>query len=212
MAEHKTTASRHETVLDVTEERLARTYAQALLGASGGNGDAGASVEELEAIVGEMLLPHPQLGETLCSAFLDEEQRRAMIDRLMGGRVSPTVLNFVKVLSDHGRIGILSSVAREARKLYNSSAGRADVLVKLAMPADDALLDEIASIVRQHAKVEPVMRVEIDPAIVGGFEIRVGDVVYDGSLRTAFAKAHKEIVRQTIEAIETNPQRFTLAG
>jgi F-type H+-transporting ATPase subunit delta len=212
MAEHKTTASRHENVLDVTEERLAKTYAQALLGAAGGNGGTGVAVEELEAIVDEVLRPYPKLAETLKSAFLDEEQRVAMIDRLLAGRVSPTVLNFVKVLSDHGRIGILSSVAREARKLYNTSAGRADVLVKLAMPADDALMSEIAGVVRRYAKVEPVMRVEIDPAIVGGFEIRVGDVVYDGSLRTAFAKAHKEIVRQTIEAIETNPQRFTVAG
>ncbi|MGL4512017.1 MAG: ATP synthase F1 subunit delta, partial [Lacipirellulaceae bacterium] len=171
-----------------------------------------AAVEELEAIVAEALRPHPKLAETLSSAFLDQRQRVEMLDRVFGGRVSGDVLNFLKVMSNHGRIGVLPSVAREARKLYNTSAGRADVLVKLAQPGDDALLAEIADVVRKQAGVEPVMRVEIDPEIVGGFEIRVGDVVFDGSLRTAFARAHKEIVRQTIAAIETNPQRFTAAG
>ncbi|MEQ8846351.1 ATP synthase F1 subunit delta [Botrimarina sp.] len=200
---------KHETVLDVTAERIARTYAEALLGAAGDSDTQ--AVEDLEAVVGEVLAEHPKLAETLRSAFVDHPVRIGIIDRVFGGRVSPTVVNFLKVLSAHNRMNVIRLVAREARELLDDAHGRVRVRVRLAHAADDALLAQIEQTVREKTGAEPVLRVEVDPDLVGGLEIRVGDTVYDGTVRTAFAKAHRAIVAQTVLAIESNPRRFTLA-
>ncbi|QDT68569.1 ATP synthase subunit delta [Planctomycetes bacterium MalM25] len=198
-----------EPVLDVTAEQIARTYAEGFLGAAGD--DPTAAVEDLEAVRAEVLGAFPQFAAALRSAFLDHDARVAMIDRVVGGRVAPSVLNLLKVLSAHGRMELVGEVVRQARKLFDQKCGREDVLVRLAHSADPALLSEIEQTVRAKTGIEPIIRVEIDPELVGGLEIRVGDTVFDGSVRTAFKKAHKQIVDQTVEAIESRPERFTLA-
>ena len=199
-----------DTVLDVTEERIARVYAQALLDAAGDSSES--CVEELEAFCTEVLGKHAMFEQMLSSAFVDHERRASLLDRILGGKVSDLTLNTLKVLSEKGRIGIARSVALQARKLWNEVCRRADVLVRVASPIDDATLERIKETIRAQRGVEPIVRVEIDPSLVGGLELRIGDTVYDGTIRTAFAKAHKEIVVKTVEAIETNPERFTLAS
>lgn len=206
MADGQLKDTRRDTVLDVTEERIARTYAQGFLGALGGDGaEAVAQLVELDR---EVFAKQPRLLEALGSAFLDRDKRLAMLDRLLGGRVDPTVLKLLKVLSDHGRIGIVRSVARESQKLFNTSKNRADVLVRLAQPADERLLKEIERTVREKTGCEPMMRVEVDPELVAGMEIRVGDTLFDGSLRSVFDRTRKAMINKTIHAIETNPERF----
>lgn len=197
----------NETVLDVGAEQLARTYAKGFLGAA--NNDAGA-VGDLEAVSAEVFVKHPRFGETMRSAFIDHDARVAMIDRVFGGRVSPTVVNLLKVLSAHGRLGIVNEVADQAHKLLDEQLGRAKVLVRLARPADDALLGEIEQTIRTKTGLDPIIEVEIEPELVGGLEVRVGDTVFDGSVRTAFRVAHKAIVNETVQAIESKPERFTL--
>jgi len=206
MAESSTPS--HETVLDVTAERIARTYAQGFLGAVGYDA---AAVEELEAVDAEVLRAHPGFAQAMASAFLDHETREGMIDRVLGGRVQPAVVNLLKVLSVHGRSNIVSQVARQARKALNHHLGRQRVLVRLAHEASPELMQEIEQTIREKTGIEPIVEVEIDPELVGGLEVRVGDTVYDGSVRTAFRVAHRAIVAETIQAIESNPRRFTLA-
>jgi F-type H+-transporting ATPase subunit delta len=201
--------AKQETVMDVSAEQIARTYAQGFLGAAGA--DAASAVADLEAVRDEVFAKHPSFAEAMRSAFVDHDAREAMVDRVLGGRVAPVVVNLLKVLSAHGRMEVVGEVARQARKLYDTTQNRAPVRVRLAHAAEPGLLAEIEQAVRAATGIEPVMTVEIDPSLVGGVEIRVGDTVYDGSVKTAFEKAHKEIVRQTVSAIESRPERFTLA-
>lgn len=211
MADSQSKDTRRHTVFDVVEEQIAQTYAQGFLGAMD-PAENGNAVADLIAIDEEILDKHPRLLKTLDSAFLDNDQRIEMIDRVFGERVSPVVVKLLKVMSSHGRIGILGSVIRQAKHLFNNMQNRAEVLVRLAHPVNDELLEQIGQTIREKMGVEPVMTVEIDADLVGGLEIRVGDTVFDGSVRTAFAKAHKTIVEQTIEAIESQPERFTVAS
>lgn len=203
-----TNNSTQEATLDVTAEQIARTYATGFLRAV--NYEE-AAVSDLEAVNEEVLRQHPQFDEAMRSAFLDHDVRVAMIDNVLGGRVAPAVVNLLKVLSNHGRMELAGEVSRQARKLLDKKQGRADVLVRLAREADQSLLGEIEQTIRNKTGLDPVVSVEVDPELVGGLEIRVGDTVFDGTVRTALKKSHKEIVNQTVNAIESNPERFTLA-
>ena len=209
MAEGQTNESNADPVNDVTGQQIARRYAQGFLSACGAGADA--AVADLDSVDQEVFEKHPRMFETLCSSFLEHEQRVEMIDRVFGSRVDVNVVRLLKVLSSHGRMELARSVAKQARELHNESQNRVDVLVRLAAPADDAQLSEISQAVGAKLGVEPVVKVEIDPNLIGGLEIRVGDTVFDGSLRTAFKIAHKSIVEQTVQAIETQPERFTAA-
>lgn len=196
----------HDTVLDVTEEQIARTYAEALFGAAGDN--ALSAVEELQAIRSEVLEPHPGFLEPLRSAFLSHEERVAMLDRVFGGRLSEVVLNFLKVLSKHNRLGILRSVVAQAVNLADQRSGRVRVHVRTATELDAATVGEIENTLRAKIGKDPVVSQTVDPDLIAGMQVQVGDTVYDSSLRTSLAKARKSIIAHTIEQIERNPESF----
>jgi F-type H+-transporting ATPase subunit delta len=196
----------HDTVLDVTGEQIARTYADALLGAAVGNERE--VVGQLQGIVTDVLDPHPEFIEPLRSAFLSHEERVDLIDRVFGGRVSDVTLNFLKVLSKHNRLGILRSVAVQATRLWEESNDNVRVRVFSAEPLDEGLIGEIDAMLRAKTGKEPILSVSVDPDLIAGVQIHVGDRVYDGSLKTCLEKARQAIISHTIERIEQSPEHF----
>lgn len=198
----------HETVMDVTGEQLARVYAEAFLGAAEAVNYAAGAVDELEAFVAEMIRPYPKFALALESAFLSHEDRSGMLDRVAGGRLSPVVLNTLKVISQNDRMNLVGSVAKQARELFNRSSGRVPVEVTAAEPLSDALQQELADALRAKLSIEPVIETKADPELIAGLRIRVGDTVYDGSLQTALAKTRQVMVDQALQRIENAPDKF----
>lgn len=199
---------RHETVLDVTEEQIARVYAKGFLGAVAGEGNVEELVEELESIVKDVLDQHPQFERSLSPAFMSNEDRMAMLDRVFGPRVSRPVLNLLKVLSAHGRVASLRSVVRQVRKLYGKSINRIDVDVRSALPLAEDVITSISDMLRAKLGIQPILRVLVDPEVLGGLVIKVGDTVYDGSIRTMFEKARHAMIDRAVETIEMKPHVF----
>lgn len=198
--------SKHDTVLDVTEERIALTYAEALLGAA--TGVEQEAVTDLEAIVDEVLDPHPQFTEVIRSAFLSHEERVGLLDRVLGGKVTPVVLDFLKVVSDHNRLGILRTIARQTKALHEERNNNIRVQVRSAHELPPELVAEIESKAREYTGKEPIVSLSVDPELIAGILIRIGDTVLDGSLKTTVAKARQAIVDSTIAKIERDPDTF----
>jgi F-type H+-transporting ATPase subunit delta len=198
----------YDTVLDVGEEQIARTYAEAVLDAAATAGVEVEVVSDLRSIRDEILNQHPAFGDAIRSAFLSHEERVGLLDRVLGGRVNPVTLNTLKVLSAHGRTAILRTVIRQTEKLHEHRTNRVRVSVTSADPLPDDVVDEVRAVTRAKLGAEPIVEVRVDPALVAGLEIRVGDTVYDGSLRTVLDRARRAMVNQTVERIERAPERF----
>lgn len=198
----------HDTVLDVTGEQLAKVYAQAFLAAAGKSDTSSSAVEELNAVVDEVIQAHPQFREMLQSAFISHEERVAVLDRVLGGRVEPVVLNTLKVMSAHNRLGLLRSVARQSKDLFDRESGLVPVQVRSAAPLSDEMHSLLESTLRSRLGIDPVIETAVDPEMLAGLKIRIGDTVYDGSLQTVFAKARQSIIDRAIEKLETAPDLF----
>lgn len=198
----------HPTVLDVTEEQIARVYAKGFLGAVAGLANVEELVEELESIVKDVLDQHPRFERALTPAFMSPEERMALLDRVFGPRVSRPVLNLLKVLSAHGRLASLRSVVRQVRLLYSKMMNRVDVDVRTALPLADDVYSALGETLRARLGIHPILRVAIDPEVLGGIVIKVGDTVYDGSIRTMFEKARRAMVDRAVETIEMKPHVF----
>jgi F-type H+-transporting ATPase subunit delta len=198
----------HDTVMDVSEERIARVYAQAFLDVAAKSVDPTAPVDEFESFVFEVVESLPQLKATLRSALVTEEQKEQLLDRMLKDRASVVVLNFLKVLSRHGRLPLLAAIAKTLKKLDAERRGITDVEVRLAAPTNDALLADIENRLRNALGREPVLHVSIEPELVAGFVVRVGDRVFDGSIRTQLEHTRRAMIERATEKIETTPERF----
>jgi F-type H+-transporting ATPase subunit delta len=200
--------SKHETVMDVTEEQVARVYAQAFMGAAAKSADPTGLVDEVETIVDDVLRNSPQLEKVLRTELVGPEEKAQLLDRIFRGRTSTHVLNFLKVLAAHGRLGLLRSIARLLKKLDAKRRGLTDVEVRVAKPLDDNLRREIEDRLRKTLGGEPVLNVVVDPTLLAGVVIRVGDRVYDGSVHTQLEHARRAMIDRATETIEMHADRF----
>src|SRR5262245_31655452 len=141
-------STRHDT-LDAGRQHLGSVYAKALLGAAEKAGQTDQVVEELEAIVSDVLDKLPTLEEALRTPRLTHEQRLPILDKAFGGRVSATLLTFLKVLSRHSRLDCLRAIARAARKQLDAARGRVEVLVESVTPLSNPLRERITGRLKQ---------------------------------------------------------------
>jgi F-type H+-transporting ATPase subunit delta len=206
MPEHQTT--KHETVMDVTAERLARVYADAFWKAASKQAEPAAALDELRAVVTDVLDTYPAFDAVLASALVDQSEKVRLLDRVFGSRLSPTALNFLKVLSAHNRLELLRLVVKETQVLLRDHLGQVEVDVRVASEMDVALAAEVLERIRSHSAREPILRITVDPELVGGIIIKVGDRVYDGSLKTRFEMARRSIIERASQLIEADPGHF----
>jgi F-type H+-transporting ATPase subunit delta len=212
MAESTRVAGVQETVFDVDAERLARVYAQAGLDAAGELANQETVVADLEQIAGDVLKPNPQFAEVLASSLVSEEDKIGMLERVFADRVHPTTLNLLKVMARHGRLGLVRDVARVARKLWQTRSGRVPVELETAQPLDRALEREILSAFQALLGGDPMVTSRVNPDLIAGFVLRVGDRVYDGSVRTQLEHTRHAMINRAVDAIQRRPEQFFSAN
>jgi F-type H+-transporting ATPase subunit delta len=203
---------RHDTVMDVTEEQIARVYAKAFLGVVGERANVGDLVDEVTAIVSEVLDKFPKLEETLRSALVAQEDKEKILDGVFGKRVATDVLHFLKVLSRHDRLVLLRSASRQIRTMYQEQCGQEVVEVRVARDLDESLWEEIRNELRTRRGKEPILKVVVDPSLIAGLVARTGDRVFDCSVRSQLNDIRKSMIARSIEIIETQPEKFFSAA
>jgi F-type H+-transporting ATPase subunit delta len=197
------TSGNHETVLDVMAQQVARVYAKALLGAAVKADHLDEVVEAIDSLVHDVLEKHPGLERVLTSALISSEEKEATLQRVFGERTSQIVLSFLKVLARHGRLNLLRDVRRELRALYNKHKNLVEVEVRVASEMNQATLEDLKRTLTQNLGGEPILNVKVDPSLIAGVIIRVGDTVYDASVATRFRRAKNAMVQHAVELIQT---------
>ena len=174
---------------------LARRYARAVieLGQSAGNLDR--INQDLRAIAGAMK-GSDELQSVLTNPAIRRGDRRKVLDGLLQRiTAQPQTKNLVYVLLDGERIGSLVAIAREVDAMIQARSGRVSAEITSAAPLDAGQLQQItAALEKLSGKKVDVTKKE-DPNILGGVVAKVGDVVYDGSLRTQLHAIREELTK-----------------
>lgn len=208
MNQESTTPSVNGTVLDTSAMQVAGVYAKAFLGAAEAAGQTEALVEELDSLVVDVLDKLPKLDQVLSSAMVSHEDKLRLIDQSFRGRASPLLINFLKVLSAHGRLHVLRSIRQAVRDQYDQMRGRVRVKVVTAAPLDESLAQRIANTVRAATGGEPVLERETDPRLIGGVVLRIGDTVYDASVSAQLEQLRTQMINRSIHEIQSRRDRF----
>ncbi len=196
---------------DASRQHLGNVYAKALLAAAEKAGVAEQVVEELEAIVSDVLAKLPQLDELMRSPRLTHEERLPILDKAFGGQVSPTTLTFLNVVSRHGRLDCLRAIARAARKQLNAARGRVEVIVETAYPLNNHVLARISERLSAMLGSQVMLSTQVNEDLLGGLVVRVGDTVYDASLAAQLKRLQQVTLDKTKQIIRESIQRFTVS-
>lgn len=188
------------TVFDESAAEASRSYAEALINAAGRDGQVDAVLDELDEIRDDVLRPHPKFAELIASPSVAVHDRDRVIAEAFGGRALPTVVNFLRVLNRNGRMALLESIIVEARALWDRRQNRRPVTVRSAVPLDDGQRDALRDRLAAMLRATPILRFEVDPALIGGLVVQAEDEVFDASIRSRLAQLRRRLVEGKVGA------------
>ncbi len=172
--------------------RIARRYAQAAFEVARERGQVEGWLNELERLV--ELLEGTEAGAFLAAPHIPFEAKQQFIGQALAGFL-PEVRNLVLLLVRRRRIRLLRRIFEEFSQLANEYRGVVVAEVTSAVPLEDA---DKAVIIRQLSELtgkRVILRTRVDPAILGGLIVRVGDKLIDGSVRTRLERLREALIR-----------------
>lgn len=181
----------------MTENVVARRYASALFSLSGREGgDARTRHGECLADLADMMALAPKLALTLKSPVVETREKKAVVDELLKRLdADRTMRNFCHLLADKNRLGELGGIARCYSEMLDAANGilRGKVItaVRLSPQKQEALKEQLRK--KIGADIELVF--DVDPAILGGMVLAVGDKVLDSSLRAQLGILRETLIR-----------------
>jgi F-type H+-transporting ATPase subunit delta len=199
----------HQTVFDDELRHVGGVYAEALLNAAEKSGQADEVYEELRALVVDVFRRDPQLEEFLSSRAVSRAHKDEVLQKAFDGRATDVFSNFLHVLNAHDRLDTLRAVALAYRGLYEQRADRVRVQVRSAMPLQDDQQDRLRNELRETFKKEPVLETRVDPDLLGGLIIQVGDHLYDSSIRTRLDQIRNQLIERSNHEIQSGRDRFS---
>jgi F-type H+-transporting ATPase subunit delta len=141
----------------------------------------GAELEALAATYGGSA----ELRQTLENPVFRLSERRALLEKLLPRLApSPQVRTFALLLLERGRISALPTIARIYRDMVDGSLGQVRGTVTSARPLDPATQAAVQRALEKRVGKKVLLQATVDPDLIGGIVARVGDQVFDGSLRS----------------------------
>lgn len=167
----------------MSDIRVASRYAKSML-------DLALEQGMLEQVQQDMALFAKTVKENrdfdlfLSNPIINHGKKLAILKSLFTGKVSDLTLKFYLLITQKNREAILASVATEFEKQYNAYKGIAIAHVTTAVPLTPELRSQIGQKVSQETGKTIQLRENVDPTLIGGMVLRIGDNQLDGSIRT----------------------------
>lgn len=158
---------------------IARPYAEALFKAAGADASA-ASVwlDELGAVAA-----NEQLRQFADSPKATADQVFGVISGVLKNALPVMGQNFLRTVIANGRISALPEIAAQFRALKNAQLGSSDAIVHSAFDIDSVSLAELSGVLEQRFGRKLNLKVELQPELIGGVRVVVGDEVLDTSIK-----------------------------
>jgi F-type H+-transporting ATPase subunit delta len=175
---------------------IGRRYAKALL-------QIGVASQSYDALGREL----DRAAETISSSaelkfaienpvFAVSQRHRILEDVATRLGLSATIKNLLLLLLDKGRIAALPDIARAHRELVDQQAGRARATITSAAPLDPAVEARLKGALEKQTGKTVLLDKKVDPSLIGGVITQVGDLVFDGSVKSQLDKMRQELVTE----------------
>jgi F-type H+-transporting ATPase subunit delta len=176
--------------------KIARRYARALALLCDERGDAETVRAALTQIVAT-LQATPEAVAFLTNSTLPLEPRAKLITTLLTElKVTGTAEAFTKLMLEKGRIGSLAATLAEFAAIQDARSGRAEAQLTSAVALDVAAVTRMAAAIKRLIGKEVHVTTAVDPELLGGVVVRVGNTVWDSSVRNHLNRLHAQLVTE----------------
>ncbi len=176
-------------------QAAALRYAKALFGLAKEERRLADVREELDRF-GELLEAHADLRGALQQPLHPAHERKAVVKALAPlAQQSALLVNFYSFLIDQRRLVDFQAIREEFDRLADEDAGLTTAHVVAASPLDERRRDRLRRALSERTGREVRLEVSVDPDLIGGAVAKVGDLVFDGSLRTQLSQLRANLTK-----------------
>jgi F-type H+-transporting ATPase subunit delta len=176
-----------------SKDDVVRGYAQALFSVAEAEEALEVVEDELFAFA-EAMEREGRLREALTDPALPAENKKALIRELIGDRANSHTVNILGFLIDQGRARELDGIAESLAELAAERRKHVVAEVRSAVPLTQERRKRLAEALSMATGKEVEVKVLIDPSVIGGLVARVGDEVFDGTVRTRLREAREKLM------------------
>lgn len=176
---------------------VASRYAKSLLDLAQDQGQLDAVKKDLENVI-SVLKSNSELLAILKNPIIKGDKQRTILAAIFEGKINPIILSFFYILVNKGRAAILLDIAQEFVREYNEAKGIVKASVTSATALSEANLADLQKIITEEIKAEVVLKNIVDPSLIGGFMVRVGDRQIDASIAGKLNKLEKHFAAQGV--------------
>ena len=175
----------------MSEIQVASRYAKSLIDLAEEQSSVEAVKADIESFV-NVVRQNSQLQAVLKNPIIGIDKKKAIINQLFGPNSSKVVLSFFNIVVAKGRSEVLYATAKEFMNEYNRRKGVMTAVVTSAAPLTEQQKSQISALVVEATKAQIVLESRIDPNLIGGFVLKVGDRQVDASISSRLNRLRKE--------------------
>ena len=175
----------------------ARCYAQAFVNLAHPQGALERGIHDVAAF-GQIMDTQPSLGRLLANPGVSPNEKCGVLSRLLDGRVAPLTLRFLQLLIRKGRMPLLPTIVAEARSLRDQVEGIARGVVRSAHALPGNLLASLQTRLERRLGSRLILSSTVDPALLGGVTVQIGNTLFDGSLRRELEQLREQLTSPTV--------------
>lgn len=172
---------------------IARRYAKALFEVAAQHGRIDEQEQELQQVV-DVIESNAGLQRVLASNRVGLDQKKAVLDELFKG-LSEHTRNFLRVVTDKQRTEHLPAMLEAYIELADRQRGVVQVEVRSAVPLDEGTMQDIAERLKGQGVPKARFSTRVEPELIGGLVLRIGDKLYDGSVRTRLQRLKQRLAQ-----------------
>ena len=176
---------------------IARRYARAFFDVAGQENRLEDCHLEL-GVFATVLTENRNLKELLLNPVFEKADKKSIVNKVLEKlNISLTTANFLRLLVEKGRIGSMAEIEKNYRRLMDNALGIARVQVKTAFPLTTELSTSLKQCLESLTGNKVEMQIDDDPSLIGGIVVRIGDKLYDGSIRMQLNNMMKLLGEET---------------
>ena len=174
------------------KDPLIRGYAQALFSVAEAEGVLGDVEDELFRFA-KIVESDTKLREALTDIAIPAQNKKGMLADLLGKKANPQTIGLLGFIIEQGRAREMSQIVESLVELSAENRRHALAEVRSAVAMTDAQKDRLKSALSKATGRDVELKVLVDPTVVGGVIARVGDQVFDGTIRTRLTEAKEQL-------------------
>jgi F-type H+-transporting ATPase subunit delta len=171
---------------------VASRYANALFEVGISEGTTAALNDELKVIV-DLFNENEDFLKILKAPLISKEEKKALVEKIYQDKTSLEMMNFLKVLIDKDRIGIIDEIFIEFNALINESNNILEAVAITAVPMSEKDLNNLKLKLSEAKGKNIILKNEVDKSVIGGVLVKMGNEEIDGTIKTRLEKLKDQL-------------------